>query len=94
MRSVGTRILKGLAWLVLAGLVVEVYLAGAALFGVTTFQPHRALGVALALGILLLFVIDLGGGSGFSFPLVPSCALTGVGTDTLGQCVGMPGKDA
>jgi len=51
--------LKGLAWLVLAGLVVEVYLAGAALFGVTTFQPHRALGVALALGILLLLVLAL-----------------------------------
>ncbi len=48
MRSVGTRILKGLAWLVLAGLVVEFYLAGAALFGVTTFEPHRTLGLVLA----------------------------------------------
>jgi hypothetical protein len=59
VRSVVTRIFQGLAWLVLAGLVVEVYLAGAALFGVTTFQPHRALGVALALGILLLLVLAL-----------------------------------
>jgi hypothetical protein len=49
---------------------------------------------AFASYVLYLHVIDLGGGSGFSFPLVPSCALTGVGTDTLGQCVGMPGKDA
>jgi hypothetical protein len=59
VRSVVTRIFQGLARLVLAGLVVEVYLAGAALFGVTTFQPHRALGVALALGILLLLVLAL-----------------------------------
>src|SRR5712692_11753077 len=59
VRSVVTRIFQGLAWLVLAGLVVEVYLAGAALFGVTTFQPHRELGVALALGILLLLVLAL-----------------------------------
>jgi hypothetical protein len=34
------RIFRGLAWLVLAGLAVEVYLAGAGLFGVTTFQLH------------------------------------------------------
>jgi succinate dehydrogenase/fumarate reductase cytochrome b subunit len=59
MRSVVTRIFQGLAWLVLAGLVVEFYLAGAALFGVTTFQPHRMLGVALALAILLLLVLAL-----------------------------------
>jgi hypothetical protein len=57
MRSVVTRIFQGLAWLVLAGLVVEFYLAGAALFGVTTFQPHRMLGVALALAILVLLVL-------------------------------------
>jgi len=59
VRSVGTRILKGLAWLVLAGLVVEFYLAGAALFGVTTFEPHRTLGLVLALAILLLLVLAL-----------------------------------
>ena len=59
MQSVVTRIFQGLAWLVLAGLVVEFYLAGAALFGVTTFQPHRTLGVALALAILLLLVVAL-----------------------------------
>jgi hypothetical protein len=59
VRSGATRIFQGLAWLVLAGLVVEFYLSGAALFGVTTFQPHRTLGVALALGILLLLVLAL-----------------------------------
>jgi hypothetical protein len=59
VRSVVARIFQGVAWLVLAGLVVEFYLAGAALFGVTTFQPHRALGVALTVAILLLLVLAL-----------------------------------
>jgi len=54
-----TRILQGLAWLVVAGLVVEFYLAGSALFGATTFQPHRALGVGLAAAILLLLIVAL-----------------------------------
>jgi hypothetical protein len=54
-----TRILQGLAWLVVAGLVVEFYLAGAALFGATTFQPHRALGVGLTAAILLLLLVTL-----------------------------------
>ena len=38
------RLLEGMAWLVLGGLLLQVYLAGVALFGATTFQPHRALG--------------------------------------------------
>ncbi|HLH72528.1 MAG TPA: DUF6220 domain-containing protein [Chloroflexota bacterium] len=59
MQSVITRVFQGVVWLVLAGLVVEFYLAGAALFGVTTFQPHRALGVALAVAMLLLLVLAL-----------------------------------
>jgi Family of unknown function (DUF6220) len=54
MRAVVTRLVHGLAWLVLAGLAGEFYLAGAALFGVTTFQPHRTLGAVLAGAILLL----------------------------------------
>ena len=48
MRSVPTRLFQGLAWLVLAGLAVQFYLAGAALFGATTFQAHRTLGYLLA----------------------------------------------
>ena len=54
-----TRTFQGLAWLVVGGLVIEFYLAGAALFGATTFQPHRALGVGLAAAILLLLVVAL-----------------------------------
>lgn len=50
---------RGLAWLVVAGLVLQFYLAGAALFGATTFQPHRALGDALAAAILLLLIVTL-----------------------------------
>lgn len=59
VRSVAARVFRGLAWLILVGLAVEVYLAGAGLFGVTTFQPHRALGVGLAVAILLLLVVTL-----------------------------------
>jgi hypothetical protein len=51
-----TRIFQGLAWLVVGGLVIQFYLAGAALFGATTFQPHRALGNGLAAAILLLLI--------------------------------------
>jgi hypothetical protein len=51
-----TRIVQGLAWLVVGGLLIQFYLAGAALFGATTFQPHRALGDGLAVAILLLLV--------------------------------------
>src|SRR6516165_2702185 len=54
-----TRTLQGLAWLVEGGLAIEFYLAGAALFGATTFQPHRALGVGLAAAILLLLLVAL-----------------------------------
>jgi hypothetical protein len=50
---------QGLAWLVLAGLAVQFYLAGAALFGATTFQAHRTLGYLLAVAILLLLVVAL-----------------------------------
>jgi hypothetical protein len=53
------RIFQGLAWLVVGGLLFQFYLAGAALFGASTFQPHRALGDALAAAILLLLVAAL-----------------------------------
>jgi hypothetical protein len=53
------RILQGLAWLVVGGLVLQIYLAGAALFGSTTFQPHRSFGDALGAAILILLVVAL-----------------------------------
>ncbi len=52
------RTLQALGWLIVAGLLAEFYLAGAALFGVTpSFQPHRALGVGLTIAILLLLLL-------------------------------------
>jgi hypothetical protein len=51
--------LQGLAWIIVGGLLVQFYLAGAALFGLTSFQPHRTLGDALAAAILLLLVVAL-----------------------------------
>ena len=63
-RVVVIRIFQAVAWLVVAGLVVEFYLAGAALFGVTTFQPHQLLGVLLGVAILLLLSISLVARSG------------------------------
>ena len=54
-----TRLFQGLAWLVLAGVVVQIYLAGAALFGAMTFEAHRALGYLLTVAILLLMLVAL-----------------------------------
>jgi hypothetical protein len=57
MRQLLTRLFQGLAWLVVASLLVEFYLAGTALFGVATFQPHRLLGVITGVLILLLAIL-------------------------------------
>jgi hypothetical protein len=54
-----TRISRGLAWLILAGLAAQFYLAGAALFGGLTFQPHRLLGIGLVVAAVLLLVLTL-----------------------------------
>jgi hypothetical protein len=59
VRSVISRIFQGLAWLVLAALVLQFYLAGAALFGAITFQSHRALGNLLAVAVVLLVITAL-----------------------------------
>lgn len=55
---------RALAWLFLAGLLVQVYLAGAPLFGVTSFQPHRMLGSMLTILAILLPVLSLVGNVG------------------------------
>src|SRR5262245_47189629 len=54
-----TRTFQGLAWLIVGGLVIEFYLAGAALFGAAAFQLHRAFGIGLAAAIVLLLVVVL-----------------------------------
>jgi hypothetical protein len=64
MRHILLRVQQGLAWVVLVGLFLQFYLVGLALFGVTSFEFHRALGYSLAVPIFLLLVLALGGGLG------------------------------
>ena len=48
----------GLVWLYVVGIVVQVLLAGAALFGTgTSFEPHRNLGYILHLVPILLLIV-------------------------------------
>jgi hypothetical protein len=50
-----------LARLFLAGLLLQFYLAGAPMFGVASFQPHRMLGVLIAILAILLLVLSFAG---------------------------------
>jgi hypothetical protein len=52
---------QGLAWVVLAGLLLQFYWAGMALFGATSFEFHRTWGYLLAIPILLLLVLAFAG---------------------------------
>lgn len=56
-----SRLHQALAWVLLAGLLLQLYLAGAGIFGATSFQPHRMLGAALTLTALLIPVLALVG---------------------------------
>src|SRR5262245_5669347 len=64
MRPMMSQLHRGLAWLVMLGWVAELYLIGTAVFGVTSTGPHRGLGMALAVLVLLLLVVALVGGLG------------------------------
>jgi hypothetical protein len=64
MRRILLRVQQGLAWVVLVGLLLQFYLVGLALFGVTSFEFHRTLGYSLAVPIFLLLVLALAGGLG------------------------------
>jgi hypothetical protein len=61
MRQIVSRVHRGLAWVAMAGFVVQFYLVGAALFGVTTFELHRRLGDLLAIPVALLLILALAG---------------------------------
>jgi hypothetical protein len=61
MRRILLRVHQGLAWVVLAGLLLQFYWAGMALFGATSFEFHRTWGYLLAIPILLLLVLALAG---------------------------------
>ena len=60
MQRIIAQIHQGLARVFLAGLLIEFYLAGAAIFGVgLSFGPHRMLGTGLAILAILFPVLAL-----------------------------------
>ena len=62
MQRIISQIHQWLARLLLLGFVLQVYLATAPLFGVgVTFRPHRVLGSALAILVILLLVLAVAG---------------------------------
>lgn len=62
MQRIITQIHQGLARVFLVGLLLEFYLVGAAIFGVgLSFEPHRMLGTALTILVILFPVLALVG---------------------------------
>jgi hypothetical protein len=55
------RIHRVLAWIVLAGLVFQVYLAGVGLFGADSLDLHREFGFMLELPVFLMLILALVG---------------------------------
>lgn len=67
MQSIMRQIHAGVAWLLVASIVVQVWLAGAAipqLGGNGSFETHRNVGYAIGLVTLVLFVTALPSGLG------------------------------
>ena len=56
-RGVFATLYRGVAWLTLAGLAAQVYLAGAGAFGARTYALHATWGLTLSLPILLLLIL-------------------------------------
>src|SRR5262249_27594159 len=61
MRQMVVQLYRGLAWLTMAGFVVQFYLIGVALFGVTTVEMHRRFGYLLAIPVVLILILALAG---------------------------------
>ncbi len=62
MQRIISQIHQGLAWIFLGGFVLQFYLASAPIFGVgLSFEPHRILGSALAILVILFPVLALVG---------------------------------
>ena len=61
MQRIIAQIHPGLARIFLAGLLLQFYLAGIALFGAGSFEPHRILGTALIVVAILFPVLALVG---------------------------------
>jgi Family of unknown function (DUF6220) len=65
MRSVARTVHMVVAWLVVAALVVQVWLAGQGVFDTSAgFAPHRDLGYTIGLVPIVLLVLGLLGGMG------------------------------
>jgi Family of unknown function (DUF6220) len=65
MRSVARNIHLVVAWLVVAALVVQVWLAGRGVFDTSAgFAPHRDVGYTIGLVPIVLLVLGLLGGMG------------------------------
>jgi hypothetical protein len=65
MRSIARTIHIGIAWLMVAGLVIQVWLAGRGVFDTSAgFAPHRDLGYMIGLVPIVLLVLGLLGGMG------------------------------
>jgi Family of unknown function (DUF6220) len=65
MRSAARAIFLGASWLLVAGLIVQVFLAGLGVFASpTTFATHRNLGYTLELLPLVMVVAGLAAGVG------------------------------
>jgi uncharacterized protein DUF6220 len=64
MRSIARTIHMAVAWLLVAALVVQVWLAGRGVFDTTGFAPHRDFGYTLSLLPIVLLVLGLLGGMG------------------------------
>ena len=65
MRSIARTVYVVVAWLFVAGLVVQVFLAGLGVFeGPANFATHRDVGYALELFPVVLLIVGLLGGMG------------------------------
>ena len=64
MQSTVRMIHMVVAWITVALLVVQVWLAGRGVFDTTGFDPHRSLGYTLSLLPIVLLVLGLLGGMG------------------------------
>jgi hypothetical protein len=65
MQRIISQIHRWTAWVFLAGSLLQFYLAGTALFGAGSFQPHRMLGALLTALVILLPVLALVGRLGW-----------------------------
>ena len=64
MRRIARLLHFVLAWLLVVGLVVQVWLAGRGVFDTTGFDAHRSFGFTLSLLPVLLLILGVLGGMG------------------------------